>query len=192
MALGSVGMKLSGVGLAVVAGAGLAACSLDSSSLGTTSSLAPSSLSLSNVAGYQAANMFLTTGYNETQIAADHYEVRANGTDQTSKERVERIALARAAEIGVENKLAYFKVNDTRHGAVCKAKQTGYKSADAGAVRYPTVILDVSYAQAPADANWQEAKSSFDRIKGELAAETPDAALKAAAAADIKDRCGGR
>lgn len=167
--------------LAVVGGLALAGCSADSAQFG-----------IGGVASYSAANVVLTTGYNEDRIDPTHYRVRVNGTEQTPKGRVERIALTRAAEIGVENKLAYFKITETRHGAACSARKPGYKSADAGPVRYPTVVLDVEYGQVAADASWQEAATTHSRLRAELDGESVGPEAKAAAAAEIRERCGGR
>src|SRR5512134_3861026 len=105
-------------GFAVSAALLLAGCAGGLSMTGATTS-------------YSASNAMMPVGYSELPIDPTHYEVKAAGTEQTPKERVEKIALARAAEIGVEQKLKFFKVAGVTHGASCsKKKQGGNKTSD--------------------------------------------------------------
>ncbi len=52
-----------------------------------------------------ASNILSPAGYCQTKIDDTHYKVTATGTEATPKERVEKIARARAAQIGVDQKL---------------------------------------------------------------------------------------
>ena len=138
------------------------------------------------------SSAIVLAGYSEKALDDTHYEVRANGTESTPSSRVEKIAMARAAEIGVEGKLRYFKVASVRHGVQCSAKQEIYKGTAQAAVRYPTVALDVLYAKgnAPPDASWQVAADTHARLVAELSAETSGPAEAQSAAADVKAQCG--
>ena len=53
-------------------------------------------------APYAASNAIMPVGFSETAIDPMHYRGEGQRHRQTPRERVEKIALARAAEIGVE------------------------------------------------------------------------------------------
>ena len=85
------------------------------------------------VADFTAASVFSPVGYNQTKIDDTHYQVQASGTEATPKDRVEKIARARAAQIGVDEKLKFFKVTSVQHSITCNRRQDGYKTdVDAG------------------------------------------------------------
>jgi hypothetical protein len=142
-----------------------------------------------STASYSAANAIYSVGYSEKSLDATHYQVKASGTDTTPRARVEKIALARAAEIGVEQKLAFFRVANAAHGADCTKKQSGYKSGDAQATSHPTVVLDVYYSKTPLPDHRPSA-DTFAQVKAELDAEVTPPEAKAAAQAQIRAECG--
>ena len=146
----------------------------------------------SPVAGYTRSNAFLLAGYSEKSIDTTHYEVSANGTQATPKARVEKIAMTRAAEIGVEGKQRYFRVVSVQHGMRCGKKQELYKGPTQPALRYPTVTLDVIYANgaAPPDASWQVSADAHARLAEELRTEAVASDESVAVAADVKGQCG--
>jgi hypothetical protein len=84
----------------------LAACSGGETAL---PSLQTAGLAAGSVTGYTAANALFTNGYSDRELGQDHYAVRASGSAVTPAERLEKIALARAAQIGVETGRAFFK-----------------------------------------------------------------------------------
>lgn len=143
-------------------------------------------------AGYTRSSALIISGYSETASDETHYEVRANGTTNTAKARVEKIALTRAAEIGVENKFRFFKVTNIRHGVVCGKKTEIYKGGTQAALHYPTVRMDVEYARgnAPPDASYLVAADSFERTSSELNGEIGNPEDRAATSADVKSQCG--
>ena len=151
----------------------------------------PGVISAPSVATYMRSNAFVLAGYSEKTIDDTHYEVRANGTAGTPRARVEKIAMARAAEIGVEGKLRYFKVAGVRHGVQCGKKQEIYKGTPQKALHYPTVMLDVQYAKgnAPPDASWQVAADSHAKLLAELKGEAVVAEDAVAASEEIKAQC---
>lgn len=138
---------------------------------------------------YSAANAIYPVGYSEKAIDETHYEVKASGTDSTPKERVEKIALARAAEIGVEQRLPYFKVVNVTHGAACSKKQSTYKAGDSQATYHPTVVLDVYYSKQP-QPDHRPSADTFAQTKAELDADATPPEVNAAAAAQIRAQCG--
>ena len=59
--------------------------------------------------------------------------MQATGTEATPKARIEKIARARAAQIGVEQKLKFYKVTSVQFGIACNKRQECYKGGhDAG------------------------------------------------------------
>jgi hypothetical protein len=103
---------------------------------------------------------------------------------------VEKIARARAAQIGVEEKLPYFKVAGVQHGVKCTKRQPGYKSEDTPASSRPTVELDVVYAKDAADPTFASSTAAFDALNAELAGEVVAPEAKAAATQETRAGCG--
>ena len=77
--------------------------------------------------------------------------MQASGTEATPKDRVENIARARAAQIGVNEKLKFFKVTSVQHSITCNRRQDGYKTTSTPASARPSVVLDVVYAKDTID-----------------------------------------
>ena len=103
------------------------------------------------VAEFTAASVFSPAGYTQTKIDDTHYQVQASGTEATPKERVEKIARARAAEIGVYEKMKFFKVTSVQHSITCNRRQEGYKTTSTPASARPSVVIDVVYAKDTTD-----------------------------------------
>jgi hypothetical protein len=142
------------------------------------------------IASYGASNILSPAGYSQTMIDDTHYQVTAMGTEATPKERVEKIARARAAEIGVEQKLGYFKVASVQHGLKCEKAQPGYKSEATPASSRPTVMLDVVYAKDASGPGFASSAESFQTLSGELAGEVIAPEAKAAATRETRTGCG--
>ncbi len=143
-------------------------------------------------APYQRSNAFAPSGYEERMVDETHFEVAARGTEATSPARVEKIALARAAEIGVEQRFDYFKVLNASHGIECRKKREVYRG-NVPASRAPTVVMNVIYAKSPppGDDGFKSAKDTFASLGAELSREVLDAQAAAANVADLKAKCGG-
>ena len=142
------------------------------------------------IASYGESNAFAPAGYSQTKVDDTHYQVRATGTEATPRQRVEKIARARAAQIGVEEKLKYFKVASVQHAVKCSKRQAGYKSQDALPASRPTVVLDVVYAKDWADPSFTDAAAAFDALSSEIAGEIVGAEAKTLAAQEIRASCG--
>lgn len=142
------------------------------------------------VAPYQPANALLPAGFSERSLGEARYEVMAAGTESTPPARVEKIAVARAAELGAENKFKYFKVLSATHDVTCSKKQETYKGSVAASQR-PTVVLDVIYAKTlpPGELGYRACAATFQALKAELDGETFSAEILSEAAASIKARC---
>ena len=142
------------------------------------------------IASYGESNAFAPAGYSQTKVDETHYQVRATGTEATPRQRVEKIARARAAQIGVEEKLRYFKVASVQHAVRCSKRQGAYKSQDSPPASRPTVVLDVVYAKDWADPSFADTAAAFDTLSNELAGEVVDADVKTLAAQEIRAGCG--
>lgn len=121
---------------------------------------------------YQHANLISQAGYSESQIGPDRYRVRVKGPANTPRERMEKIAATRAAEIGKDNKLGYFKVESVEHKTECETFKPGPKAPGSTSapktLAYAVTTADVSYAKSPPDPTYLEARTSFDQFRAEL------------------------
>ncbi len=142
------------------------------------------------IASFGASNIFSPAGYDQTKIDDTHFKVTGTGTEATPKERVEKIARARAAQIGVEQKFKYFKVASVQHGVSCSKAKPGYKSEATPGASHPTVVLDVVYAQEPSDPGFLSSAETFDALSTDLAAEAVGAEAKAVAIQETRASCG--
>lgn len=124
---------------------------------------------------YSASNAIVSAGYSETQLAPDHYRIEITGYPTTPKERMEKMAATRAAEIGMENRLGYFKINGVEQSTRCKKFTAGAQRGTGGEerkVEYVVLTADVTYTKQPPDAGYIQAKTAFDQYKAELDADT--------------------
>jgi hypothetical protein len=142
------------------------------------------------VASFGASNVFSPTGYSEEKLDDTHFQVRATGTEATPKERVEKIARARAAQIGVEESLKYFKVVTVQYGVSCEKRKAGYKSEATPPASRPTVVLDVVYAKDTADPTFAASAETFEVLISELANEIVAPEAKAVAVQETRTSCG--
>jgi hypothetical protein len=161
--------------------------------LGCSSSdgLTPDSmLTLSGATGYKAANALDTTGHSETEQGPDHYLIRAKGNPFTPPERLEQIALARAAELGAELKYKAYRASAPVHDVVCgKAKARNHKSDGSAATRYRVVEIDVLYVKELGDPTLQPTAAALALIAA-LDTDQPLAAAQAAARNATQAKCG--
>jgi hypothetical protein len=126
-------------------------------------------------AEYVPASAMSSFGYSEKQIDPTHYEVYGVGTESTSPAWTEKIATARAAQIGSDERLRYFKVQSVRFGARCADKRDLYKGGKLTDGNYPQVTLDVVYAKGPVapDATYAASKDTYERLTAEIAKGPP-------------------
>lgn len=132
---------------------------------------APGSLSALSVTSYSPSSAFSASGYSERRISESEYEIIARGSAATPKERVERIALARAAQIGLENKLHFFKVTAISHGVACQGKREVYRQPGIAASSAPTVTVAAVYAKRPDGPDFKDSQVTFSALSAEIAAE---------------------
>ncbi|KAB2938431.1 MAG: hypothetical protein K8F92_18035 [Hyphomicrobium sp.] len=145
---------------------------------------------LKPIATLSASNALAPSGYSETKLSDTQYQVKATGTEATPKVRIEKIARARAAQIGVEQKLKYYKVANVQFGVTCSKKHEFYKGGATQPGNRQTVLLDVVYAKEPLDATYLSASESYDALSGELSNEVIPPEAKAAAEQEARAGCG--
>ena len=141
------------------------------------------------VADFTAASVFSPVGYNQTKIDDTHYQVQASGTEATPKDRVEKIARARAAQIGVDEKLKFFKVTSVQHSITCNRRQDGYKTTSTPASARPSVVLDVVYAKDTTDPSFWSSEETLNTLKTDLAAVSVAPEARAAAVHETLESC---
>jgi hypothetical protein len=145
---------------------------------------------LGSVASYGQSNMMSPAGYAEKQVDDTHYQVTATGTEATPKDRVEKIARARAAQIAVEQRMKYYKVASVQYGIACTKGHDFYKGGSTPAGSRPTVLIDVVYAKEPTDPTFVSAAESYEALSGELANEVVPPEAQAAAEQETRAGCG--
>jgi hypothetical protein len=145
---------------------------------------------LKPVASLNASNMMSPSGYSETKVSDTQYQVQAAGTEATPKARIEKIARARAAQIGVEEKMKFYKVASVQHGVACQKAHEFYKGGTTSKGSRQTVVLDVVYAKEQADPTFVSTADSYTALSGELASEEVPPEAKAAAEQEARAGCG--
>lgn len=151
-------MRHAGLALAL----SLTGCSGGGEGLGPVGSLGPSTVP------YQRSNAIARIGYQESQLAPDRYRIEVTGYPNTLPSQLEKIATTRAAEIGRENRLRYFKIDNLQHGTHCTPKRSTHRGGGHSEINYRILTADVSYAQAPADPGYLESRPAFEQLRAEL------------------------
>lgn len=144
----------------------LAGCSGDGGGGGSFAGIGPSTV------GYQHSNAIAKSGYSESQIAPDRYRIEVRGPLSTPRERLEMIAATRAAEIGRDNRLGYFKIDGMQLASECQRYKTGGKPGNMGsgvdkAIGHVLLTAEVAYTKSPPDQSYRDSKS-FDQLRAEL------------------------
>ncbi|MFA5900133.1 MAG: hypothetical protein WC829_13600 [Hyphomicrobium sp.] len=145
---------------------------------------------LKPVAAFGASNVLSPSGYSETKVSDTEYQVKAVGTEATPKARIEKIARARAAQIGIEQKLKYYKIANVQFGVVCNKKHEFYKGGTTSSGSRQTVQVDVVYAKEPLDPTYVSTAESFEALNGELGNDMIPPDEKAVAAQEARTACG--
>ncbi len=94
------------------------------------------------------------------------------GNPASPRAHLEKIATIRAAEIGMEQRLRYFKVESMALSETCSpATEGNHKSGKTNEVRTKYLTAEVAYAKAPADATYLESKKTFEDLRPTLDTE---------------------
>lgn len=171
--------------IALVAAAALASACANEPGSGLSLANAP------NITGYVQASALSRTGYKVSGLDGGGVRVTATGSAATPRARVEKIAMARAAEYGLQQKYRYFQATPAEVTIQCGARYFMRKGerVEQPAAGYTVAVVDVTYAKTAADPAFLPTKDTAKQLKAELAA---DPALSAPATVDpeIANRCG--
>jgi hypothetical protein len=180
--LGSTRTRITGFASGLAIAASLGGCAANLSELGS----APA------VAGYQPASLFAPTGYSMSNNADGSLHVTAAGPPVTPADRLEKIALARAAEYGYEQHIKTFKATPAAVSITCgktkvsiKGQQTDIKPTD-----YRVVAIDVMYGTDALDPQVRKSAETADALKAQIASETVPADVQSASAQEVARQCG--
>lgn len=179
-----VGPGWSGQGgflIAILGASLLAGCSADLADLSTSS-----------VASYQPASLFSPNGYSVSANADGSLHVTAAGPPGTPVTRLEKIALARAAEYGDERHVKTFSATPAQTGITCGKTKIANKDGQVSVkpVDYRVVAIDVTYEPAGQDTGARQTRETANALKAELQSETVPPDVQAAAAQEVAQHCG--
>ena len=121
---------------------------------------------------YQHSNAIMNAGYSETQLGPDRYRIQVKGPLNTPRERLEMVATTRAAEIGKDNHLKYFKIEGFEHATTCQKYIVGGQRGGSGAEKRKTgfavLNANVVYTKDTPDPSYVESKTAFDQYRSQL------------------------
>ncbi|PPC88315.1 MAG: hypothetical protein CTY31_03835 [Hyphomicrobium sp.] len=152
-----------------------------------------STVQLNSVSGYQTATAFSPIGHSMSAIDENRYRVTVVGSDSTPNERLEKIAHARAAEWGVEQKKKFFqaapanftvrcgKGSYVRKGETVTAKKVDHRVAE----------VEVVYAANASDPSYRPSKDTSAALQGQLQTDVVPPDMQASLAQEVKAQCGG-
>jgi hypothetical protein len=151
-----------------------------------------SDLSTSSIASYQPASFFSPNGYAVSANADGSLHVTASGPPGTPASRLEKIAMARAAEYGEEQHAKTFRATAPQTSITCGKTKIANKDGQINVkpLDYRTVAIDVSYGTDAQDPTSRPIHGTAEALKAELASETvpPDAQM--AAVQEVSQHCG--
>ena len=149
-------------------------------------------LTTASVTNYQAANLFAPAGYSISANSDGSTHVTAAGSPGTPSARLEKIALAAAADYGAAQHQKTFTATPAQTTFKCgktkisdKGNQVAIKPTD-----LRIVSIDVTYGRdgiAPAARNTHD---TADALKAEIASETVPPDVQAAATQEVSQQCG--
>lgn len=143
------------------------------------------------VVGYKEASAFSPTGYSVSSGADGRVRITATGTPSTPAARLEKIALARAAEYGAGQNQKMFKADAPRRSFRCGPSQLSNKG-QISKIRpsdYRVVQIDVAYSSDTADPGARPTKQTAETLKAELSAEAVPTDVQAASSQEIASNC---
>ncbi|WP_297970034.1 hypothetical protein [uncultured Amaricoccus sp.] len=148
----------------------LAACSAGNESIGAVGSLGPPA-----TVPYQPSNAIAPAGFKESLLGPNHYRIEVTGNANASLARLEKIAATRAAEIGRDNRLRYFKLDNLQYATRCTPKRSTHRGGGHGELNYRILTAEATYAPTAPDSTYRESRAAFDQLRAELDQPEPPA-----------------
>jgi hypothetical protein len=167
--------------IAAVSALLLAGCSADLSDFSTSS-----------VASYQPASLFSPNGYSVSTNADGSFHVSASGSPATPAVRLEKIALARAAEYGEEQHAKTFRATPAQTSFKCGRTKISSKEGPVTVkpLDYRIVAIDVTYGDDTQGPAGRSTRETAEALKAELRSETVPPEAQMVAAQEVAERCG--
>lgn len=149
-------------------------------------------MTTASVTNYQEANLFAPAGYSFSQNGDGSLRVTAAGSPNTPAERLNKIALAAAADYGRVQHLKTFTATPPETFIKCGKTKTATKErvVHIKPIDLRVVTIDITYGRdglAPAARNTRE---TAEQLKAELASETVPPDVQAAATQEVAQQCG--
>ena len=144
-----------------------------------------------DITGYEAASYFSPVGYSVAQTSDGHFRITTVATVATPKDRVEKIAIARAAEYGQEAQKKFFQSAPARVSIRCGRTdkiEKGQKIAVAPH-DYAVAEVDVVYADTAVDPSYRATKDTADTLKAELQSQVVASDPQAGFASEASTQC---
>lgn len=163
----------------------LAACAGDG---GSSLSLTPSA---PTVTPYTTSSVFAPAGHAVSGLGDGRVRVTATGSSATSAARVEKMAMARAAEYGAEQNHKFFKATAPQMSISC-GKSHALSKGEKRKLKprgYLVATIDVTYARNAEDGEFRPTRATADQLKAELAAD-PELTAAAVINPEIASQCG--
>jgi hypothetical protein len=148
--------------------------------------------STASIAAYQPASLFSPNGYSVSANADGSLHVTAAGPPGTPATRLEKIALARAAEYGDEQRAKTFKATAAQIGITCGKTKVSNKDGQISVkpVDYRMVAVDVTYEPKDQGADVRPTRQTASALKAELQSESVPPEVEAAASQEVAQHCG--
>ncbi|MET0432492.1 MAG: hypothetical protein ABWZ86_08465 [Hyphomicrobium sp.] len=149
-------------------------------------------MTTASVTNYQQANLFAPAGYSISENADGSIHVTATGSPGTPVDRLNKIAMAAAADYGNEQHKKTFTVTPPqvtfkcgKTKAVDKGKEFAIKPFD-----LRVVSIDVTYGRDGIAPAARATRETADQLKSELATETVPPDVQAASTQEVAQQCG--
>jgi hypothetical protein len=171
---------------AILAASSIAACS------GDGAGLTGASLTSASITNYEPSSLFSPAGHSVAALPDGRFRITAAGSATTPTARVEKIAMARAAEYGVESGHKFFRTEAPQFSIICGKRER----VDRGQMTkipprgYGVVVLDVTYAKDPVDPSFRPTKATAEALKAEIAGEVPAPEAQSEIKSRVDAQCG--
>jgi len=151
-----------------------------------------SDASTAPIAVYGPASIFSPNGYSVSANSDGSLHVTAAGPPGTPAARLEKIALARAAEYGDEQRAKTFKATAAQINITCGKTKVSSKEGQSSIkpLDYRTAAIDVSYEPKEQGADVRPTRQTAAALKAELQSESVPPDVQAAAAQEVAQYCG--
>ena len=150
-------------------------------------------LQVNSVTGFEASSIFSPAGHSIAELPGGRFRITAMGSPSTPRARVEKIAVARAADFGLEQKKKFFQTSAPQSSIRCGKRdyiEKGEKKK-LPAKGYTVVEVDVAYADTATDPGFRLVHETADTLKAELLAEVVPDDVRAQTANEVRAQCGG-